>query len=120
MNTSGPISLLLSSLLLAGFCFNADYAVFKWSTMQQNQYKLTKAMADTLSHGIVAGWTCANVMLLGQHNLSVGVVQVGMGVVLGSVIDLDHFVEARSLTLEVHKQRMPYFICYGHKLRQQS
>ena len=88
--------------------------------MQQNQYKLTKAMADTLSHGIVAGWTCANVMLLGQHNLSVGVVQVGMGVVLGSVIDLDHFVEARSLTLEVHKQRMPYFICYGHKLRQQS
>ena len=101
------IKLTCSSVLLAMFCFGADYTVFQWPPLQKSEHKmkLLRAVTDTLSHGVIAGWTCANVLLWQPgNNLSVGVVQVGMGMVIGSILDLDHFIEARSLKLEVITQ----------------
>ena len=96
--------LTCSSVLLALFCFGADYTVFQWPPLQKSEHKmkLLRAVTDTLSHGVIAGWSCTNVLLWQPgNNLSVGVVQIGMGVVIGSILDLDHFIEARSLKLEV-------------------
>ena len=101
------IKLTCSSVLLAVFCFGADYTVFQWPPLQKSEHKmkLLRAVTDTLSHGVIAGWTCANVLLWQPgNNLSEGVVQVGIGVVIGSILDLDHFIEARSLKLEVITQ----------------
>ena len=60
------IKLTCSSVLLAVFCFGADYTVFQWPPLQKSEHKmkLLRAVTDTLSHGVIAGWSCANVLLL--------------------------------------------------------
>ena len=55
-----------SSVLLAISVFGASYTVFQWLSLQKSarKMKLLRAVTDTLSHGVIAGWSCANVLLL--------------------------------------------------------
>ena len=54
---------------------------------------------------MIAGWSCANVLFRQPgNNLSVSIVQVRMGVVIASIMNLDHFIEARLLKYEVITQ----------------
>ena len=94
------VLLIGSCFLLSVFCLVADYVVFK---SPLTQYRALKPLTDTLAHGIIAGWSCAH-MLLWQPDtdlLSVGVVRVTFGVAIGSLVDVDHFIEAKSWKLEV-------------------
>ena len=95
------VRFLLSSVAFGVFLLLADYFVFCWRPIQGR--RPLKALADNFTHGVAGGWCWANaVMLLGQPvNYSHVVLEVSMGVLFGSVIDLDHFIEARSLAVEV-------------------
>ena len=93
------VRFLLSSAALGAFLFVADYFVYSWRPIQH--LRALKAGADNFTHGVAGGWCWLNALLLlhnvGQPvNYSHVVVETTMGVLFGSVIDLDHFVEARS------------------------
>ena len=78
-------SVLLAVSVLALITLSFTGFQFKKSA---HKIKLLRAVTETLSHGVIAGWSCANVLLWQQgNNLSVGVVQVGMGVVIDSILD---------------------------------
>ena len=95
------VRFLLSSAALGVFLLLADYFVYRWRPVQHR--RALKAIADNFTHGVAGGWCWLNaVLLLGQPvNYSHVVLEVSMGVLFGSIIDLDHFIEARSLTMEV-------------------
>ena len=95
------VRFLLSSVAFGVFLLLADYFVFCWRPVQDR--RPLKALADNFTHGVAGGWCWANaVLLLGQPvNYSHVFLEVSMGVLFGSIIDLDHFIEARSLAVEV-------------------
>ena len=101
MSVPRVVRFLLSSATLGAFLFVADYFVYRWRPIQHR--RALKAVADNFTHGVAGGWCWLNaLLLLGQPvNYSHVVVETTMGVMFGSVIDLDHFVEARSLAMEV-------------------
>ena len=88
------ISFSFAGLVL--FAVFADYVIYDCDATRDK--KLFRAVADNFTHGVIAGWCWINVLLGRQGNagVSVGVAQAGMGVVMGSLIDLDHFVFAKS------------------------
>ena len=94
-----------SSAGLVLFCLGADHAIFRW---EERWIKLThgvslRAVSDSVVHGLVGGWCWANVLLLsGGEGLSwpARVGQVILCSVMATAIDLDHFIEARSLSLK--------------------
>lgn len=98
------VRLLLSSACLVAFCLSADRVVFgweeKWRRLQHGV--ALRATVDNLAHGVVGGWCWANTMLLmGEGEASWSrVVQVFLCALMASAIDLDHFVEARSLSFQ--------------------
>ena len=92
----------LSSAVLVAVVLLADHAVFQWPPLQQR--RVLRALTDNVTHGTVAGWCWANtVVFLGQPLNFHAVAQIGLSTLLGCVIDLDHFWEAKSLSLEVSK-----------------
>lgn len=96
---------LLGSTGLVAFCLCSDHIVYgwedKWKALPQGV--AARAAVDNLVHGVVGGWTWANAVVLlgGQLTSTVRVLQVACCVAMASVIDLDHFIAARSIAVKV-------------------
>ena len=106
-----------SSAGLVLFCLGADHAIFRW---EEKWLKLShgvslRAVSDSMVHGLVGGWCWANVLLLtsGIKSLSwaAKIGQVVLCVVMATVIDLDHLIEARSFSIKVINYRRCFFAC---------
>lgn len=98
------VQFLASSVLLAGFCVGADYVIFKcedyWSRLSQGQ--AVRAVSDSLVHGVVGGWCWFNVLLVTQVKWNwAKLIQVVLCVAMATGMDLDHMIEARSLSIKV-------------------
>ncbi|KAJ7335014.1 hypothetical protein JRQ81_012955 [Phrynocephalus forsythii] len=90
---------VISSLGLGIFCFVAD-KLLQFSLIQQNDW--LRALSDNAVHGVVGLWSWAIVIGLKKKSDLTEVMLAGF---LSSVIDLDHFVLAGSLSLKsVHWQ----------------
>ena len=90
------VSIPLSFAGLVLFAAVADYVIYDWDAIKDRQW--LRAVADNFTHGVIAGWCWVNV-LLGQPggvDVLVGVAQAWTALLVGSVIDLDHFVFAKS------------------------
>ena len=93
-----------SSVGLGTFCLAADHVIFKrdetWQRLRCGT--LLKASLDNVVHAVVGGWSWANVLLLMEEPFTpVTALQVACCTGMASVIDLDHFISARSLSLTV-------------------
>ena len=86
------------------FCLCADHVIFKWEASWRNlgPYGVgLRAVADSITHGLVGGWCWTNVLLLQGEQFTVArILQVVGCLVMATALDLDHFVEARSLSLK--------------------
>ena len=96
---------MASSAGLVLFCLGADHVIFKW---EERWLKLAegvalRAISDSLVHGVVGGWSWVNVLLLNRQGLTstAGMIQVALCVGMATAIDLDHMIEARSLSMKV-------------------
>lgn len=99
------VKFVLSSVGLAAFCWCADYAIFtreaKWKRLLHGG--VLRAVADNAVHGVVGGWCWANAVLLMREQFGcVRILQVAACVATASAVDLDHFIEARSLSFQVN------------------
>lgn len=88
---------VISSLGLGIFCFVAD-KLLQFSLIQQNDW--LRALSDNTVHGVVGLWSWAIVIGLKKKSDFTEVMLAGF---LSSVIDVDHFVLAGSLSLKVRK-----------------
>jgi len=86
---------VISSLGLGIFCFAAD-RLLQVSFVQQNDW--LRAFSDNAVHGILGMWSWAIVIGLRKKSDFTEVTLAGF---LASVIDLDHFLLAGSLSLKV-------------------
>nr|XP_032636720.1 transmembrane protein 267 isoform X3 [Chelonoidis abingdonii] len=95
---------VISSLGLGIFCFIAD-RLLQFSFIQQHDW--LRALSDNAVHGMVGIWSWVIVIGLRKKSDFSEVILAGF---LSSVIDVDHFFLARSLSLQhlkmffVHKQ----------------
>ena len=102
----GVARLLASSAGLVVFCLSADHVIFAWEDRWKRlpHGAILRAIADNVAHGLVGGWCWANTILLmvgGEEAMSwTRLVQVAVCMLTASVIDLDHFIEARSLSFQ--------------------
>ncbi|NWY93959.1 TM267 protein, partial [Loxia curvirostra] len=85
---------VLSSLGLGIFCFVAD-RLLQFSFIQQNDW--LRALSDNAVHGILGMWSWAIVVGLRKKSDFTEVTLAGF---LASVIDVDHFFLAGSLSLK--------------------
>ncbi|RXN38862.1 transmembrane C5orf28-like protein [Labeo rohita] len=85
---------LLASAGLGAFCFLADHFL----TLPFIQHLWLRAVFDNATHGIIGLWSWAIVIGLRKRSDFYEVVLAGF---LASVIDLDHFYLAGSLSLKV-------------------
>ena len=71
----------------------------------------TLALLDNTRHGFVSG-LCWLIVLIGTNDVSINhlkrltfdpwmLIELSVATMIGSLIDIDHFVEARSLALQV-------------------
>lgn len=86
---------VISSLGLGIFCFVAD-RLLQFSFIQQNDW--LRALSDNAVHGILGMWSWAIVIGLRKKSDFTEVTLAGF---LASVIDVDHFFLAGSLSLKV-------------------
>ncbi|XP_074787310.1 transmembrane protein 267 isoform X1 [Athene noctua] len=86
---------VISSLGLGIFCFVAD-RILQFSFIQQNDW--LRALSDNAVHGILGMWSWAIVIGLRKKSDFTEVTLAGF---LASVIDVDHFFLAGSLSLKV-------------------
>lgn len=94
---------VISSLGLGFFCFVADQ-LQQFSYIQQNDW--LRALSDNAVHGVVGMWSWAIVIGLRKKSDFTEVTLAGF---LSSVIDVDHFFLAGSLSLKVSKMHQIYF-----------
>uniref|UniRef100_A0A8C6WC98 Transmembrane protein 267 n=1 Tax=Nannospalax galili TaxID=1026970 RepID=A0A8C6WC98_NANGA len=86
---------LISSLGLGIFCLIAD-KLLQFSTVQQNDW--LRALSDNTVHGVIGMWSWSIVIGIKKKTDLGEVLLAGF---LASVIDIDHFFLARSLSLKV-------------------
>ncbi|XP_061473359.1 transmembrane protein 267 [Rhineura floridana] len=98
---------VISSLGLGFFCFVAD-KLLQFSFIQQNDW--LRALTDNTVHGVVGLWSWAIVIGLKKKSDFPEVILAGL---LSSVIDVDHFVLAGSLSLQaaLTLSRRPFLHC---------
>ena len=101
---------LVSSTLLAFFCLGADHVIFQrpkdWNKLFHGQ--LLRGVCDSSIHGFVAGWSWFNytlfIVIKSRGWKGCGLVEFAQIVtctVVSTAIDLDHVIEARSLSTKV-------------------
>lgn len=95
---------VISSLGLGIFCFVAD-RLLQFSFIQQNDW--LRAFSDNAVHGILGMWSWAIVIGLRKKSDFTEVTLAGF---LASVIDVDHFFLAGSLSLKVSDLLFSLFI----------
>lgn len=91
------------------FSMAGDSLVSKWDqfcvnlSIDSNTTKIiTKALTDNLVHGVIAGWSWLNVNLLQGHKWSQVLLWQTLACnALGSLIDIDHFIAAGSIHIQV-------------------
>ncbi len=103
---------ILSSLFLCVFCYSADYILFgrhrEWKKILHGQE--LRAVFDCAVHGVVAGWSWMNYSLIvlkfghKEWQLSQVSIHVVACILVGTVIDVDHVIEAGSLSIIVREQ----------------
>ncbi|XP_042731172.1 transmembrane protein 267 [Lagopus muta] len=98
---------VISSLGLGVFCFAAD-RLLQVSFIQQNDW--LRAFSDNAVHGILGMWSWAIVIGLRKKSDFTEVTLAGF---LASVIDVDHFLLAGSLSLKaaLSLPRRPFLHC---------
>ena len=108
---------VLVSLAVFSTTYSADYLVFKGGTLRMLNYfqlqadhePLLRALIDNARHGIVAGLSWGVVLAsLGDHfgtgsklNNSPILAEIAICVLIGSFVDLDHFISAKTINIEV-------------------
>ncbi|XP_070592483.1 transmembrane protein 267 [Erythrolamprus reginae] len=85
---------VISSLCLGIFCYLAD-RLLQFSFIQQTYW--LRALSDNMVHGIIGLWSWAIVIGLKKKSDFTEVILAGF---LSSVIDMDHFILAGSLSLK--------------------
>ena len=61
-----------------------------------------RAVSDSLVHGVLGGWCWVNVILLGKEEWTgVRMAQVILCCLMAAGMDVDHMIEARSLSIKV-------------------
>ncbi|KAG8131133.1 hypothetical protein E2320_017802 [Naja naja] len=85
---------VVSSLGLGIFCYLAD-RLLQYSFIQQTYW--LRALSDNMVHGIIGLWSWAIVIGLKKKSDFTEVILAGF---LSSVIDMDHFILAGSLSLK--------------------
>ncbi|XP_032752735.1 transmembrane protein 267 [Rattus rattus] len=98
---------LISSLGLGIFCLVAD-RLLRFSIIQQNDW--LRALSDNMVHGVIGMWSWAVVIGIRKKSDFAEVLLAGF---LASVIDVDHFFMARSLSLQaaLTLPRRPFLHC---------
>ena len=101
---SNGVRFVVSSAGLVLFCLYVDRLIFKreelWKWLPRGV--AVRAVSDTLVHGVVGGWCWMNVgIALSEEFNSMRLLQILTSVVLAAVIDLDHMIEAKSVSLQV-------------------
>uniref|UniRef100_A0A8C5SLP8 Transmembrane protein 267 n=1 Tax=Laticauda laticaudata TaxID=8630 RepID=A0A8C5SLP8_LATLA len=86
---------VISSLGLGIFCYLAD-RLLQYSFIQQTYW--LRALSDNMVHGIIGLWSWAIVIGLKKKSDFTEVILAGF---LSSVIDMDHFILAGSLSLKL-------------------
>lgn len=89
---------LISSLGLGIFCLVAD-RLLRFSVIHQSDW--LRALSDNIVHGVIGMWSWAVVIGIKKKADFGEVLLAGF---LASVIDIDHFFLARSLSLKVRHQ----------------
>lgn len=98
---------LLSSLGLGIFCLVAD-RLLQFSVIQQHTW--LRALSDNAVHGVIGMWSWAIVIGIKKKTDLREIVLAGF---LASVIDVDHFLLAKSLSLKaaLTLPRRPFLHC---------
>lgn len=96
---------LLASAGLGAFCVVADHAL-QLPAIQNHLW--LRAALDNATHGLVGLWSWAVVIGLRKKS---DVYEVLLAGFLASIIDLDHFYMAGSLSLKVRPRPPGYLIC---------
>ncbi|XP_015863585.3 transmembrane protein 267 [Peromyscus maniculatus bairdii] len=98
---------LVSSLGLGIFCLVAD-RLLRFSVIQQNDW--LRALSDNIVHGVIGMWSWAVVIGIKKKADFGEILLAGF---LASVIDIDHFFLARSLSLKaaLTLPRRPFLHC---------
>ena len=104
LDLASGLKFLASSAGLVAFCLCADQVVFKreasWRSLGPHGVAL-RAVADSVTHGLVGGWSWVNVVLIqGEQFAAVRTLQVVGCVIMATVLDVDHFIAARSLAIK--------------------
>lgn len=89
---------LILTILNACICIFGDYSV-DWNQNSQ----LVKAICDNITHAAI-GLISAAILISQTNHRSTGIERIGLlglSVLLSSVIDVDHFVVAKSFKLSV-------------------
>lgn len=89
---------LILTILNACICILGDYLV-EWNQNSQ----LVKAICDNITHAAI-GLISAAILISQTNHRSTGIERIGLiglSVLLSSVIDVDHFVVAKSFKLSV-------------------
>ena len=61
-----------------------------------------RAVSDSLVHGVLGGWCWVNVILLGKEEWTgARMAQVILCCLMAAGMDVDHMIEARSLSIKV-------------------
>lgn len=92
---SCSIESLISSLGLGIFCLIAD-RLLQFPIIQQNNW--LRALSDNAVHGVIGMWSWAIVIGVKKKTDLREIILAGF---LASVIDVDHFLLAGSLSLKV-------------------
>ncbi len=107
----------VSSVGVILLCLLGDYLLQEWNSLCDLFHFVhcpliragSKALMDNLVHAIVAGWCWLNVWLLDRLTEKwnrVIALQVVCCTVLGSLLDMDHFIQAGSLN--IHVSTLPF------------
>lgn len=95
---------LISSLGLGIFCLIADRLLLQFSIIQQNDW--LRALSDNAVHGVIGMWSWAIVIGIKKKTDLREIILAGF---LASVIDVDHFFLAGSLSLKVRSIYVEFF-----------
>ena len=102
------IDFVISELFLLMMCLLFDCPLWNSNSVMITQainrvrkgFLLYRAVEDNLCHGLVAA-ICWLAVIGWRKNFSMSMLEIGCCAIIGCGVDLDHFIQARSLSLQV-------------------
>lgn len=94
---------VVSSIGLAILCLAVDWFLASWDTNILYLRIITRLVTDNILHALIGGWCWFNVwlLLLEEEWSRLRLIQVVVCAAMSSLLDVDHIIEARSLSIEV-------------------